>query len=139
MGLNKLLTNQTGTYALVLYVEKSRSIAVGKLGVCSFIEGFYVYIGSAFGPGGIRARLKRHWLGNGRQHWHIDYLREIAKPVEAVYLVSEEKLEATWVEKLISVSVEKDMLIEGFGATDSAAPSHLFYYKETPDLISKLD
>lgn len=36
--------------------------------------GWYVYAGSACGPGGIRARLARHFRPDKRAHWHIDQL-----------------------------------------------------------------
>lgn len=36
--------------------------------------GFYVYAGSAFGPGGIRARVGRHLRADKKPHWHIDFL-----------------------------------------------------------------
>ena len=36
--------------------------------------GLYVYAGSAFGPGGIRARVGRHLRMDKKPHWHIDQL-----------------------------------------------------------------
>jgi len=40
------------------------------------LPGYYIYIGSAFGPGGVRARMLRHLRADKPKHWHIDYLRE---------------------------------------------------------------
>ena len=37
--------------------------------------GYYVYLGSALGPGGLRARITHHQKLSPRPHWHIDYLR----------------------------------------------------------------
>ena len=37
--------------------------------------GYYVYLGSALGPGGLRARIAHHQKPSLRPHWHIDYLR----------------------------------------------------------------
>ncbi len=50
----------------------------GALGLLDVSPGWYVYIGSAFDPGGVRARCLRHWRG-GRPHWHIDYLRPLCR------------------------------------------------------------
>lgn len=36
--------------------------------------GWYIYAGSARGPGGIAARLGRHLDGTGKRRWHIDAL-----------------------------------------------------------------
>ncbi len=64
-----------GTYSLLLYLPRTRLIRVGKLGEFGFANGHYCYVGSAFGPGGLRARLRHHARPAARPHWHIDYLR----------------------------------------------------------------
>ena len=46
-----------GTYALVLRVSAPTTLAVGQLGDITFSPGYYVYIGSAHGPGGVKARV----------------------------------------------------------------------------------
>ncbi|MBT8467436.1 MAG: DUF123 domain-containing protein, partial [Deltaproteobacteria bacterium] len=35
-------------------------VEVGRLGTICFDAPFYVYVGSAFGPGGLAARLRAH-------------------------------------------------------------------------------
>jgi Uri superfamily endonuclease len=52
--------SSAGTYALVLAAQKQRTISVGKLGILDVRPGFYVYVGSALGPGGLAARIGRH-------------------------------------------------------------------------------
>ncbi len=49
----------TGSYALLMENRRCSSILVGALGEVEFKRGFYVYIGSAFGPGGVDARVRR--------------------------------------------------------------------------------
>lgn len=49
-----------GTYVLVIRLREPQEISVGRLGVFPFHHGYYVYIGSAFGPGGLKARIRRH-------------------------------------------------------------------------------
>jgi Uri superfamily endonuclease len=49
-----------GTYALLLSSAADGVIRVGRLGDLRLQPGFYVYVGSALGPGGVRARLAHH-------------------------------------------------------------------------------
>ncbi len=49
-----------GSYILILHLNRPERIAVGKLGKCSFPAGYYTYVGSALGPGGLASRLKHH-------------------------------------------------------------------------------
>jgi Uri superfamily endonuclease len=35
----------------------------------------YLYVGSAFGRGGLRARVGHHARRAVRFHWHVDYIR----------------------------------------------------------------
>jgi Uri superfamily endonuclease len=67
-----------GAYILELNVEDRLSLQVGKLGQVDFEPGRYLYVGSAYGPGGIAARVTRHLKRKGRRlHWHIDYLSAV--------------------------------------------------------------
>jgi len=61
-----------GTYALVVALDRSQHITIGRRGGFHFPAGFYIYIGSALGPGGLSARIGRHLLAEKRLHWHID-------------------------------------------------------------------
>jgi Uri superfamily endonuclease len=66
---------------LVLRLDTPQTIAIGRLGSIDFPVGWYLYVGSAHGPGGLHARLARHRRrlgGTKRAHWHVDYLREHA-------------------------------------------------------------
>src|SRR5208337_3227365 len=64
-----------GTYALLLSTASDAEIRVGRLGDMRLQSGFYVYVGSALGPGGVRARVNHHMRASPRHHWHIDYVR----------------------------------------------------------------
>jgi len=67
------LPSLPGTYALVLRFSKRLEIIVGKLGVLSVQAGYYVYVGSALGPGGLAARVGRHCRREKALRWHVDY------------------------------------------------------------------
>ena len=68
------MRNLPGTYALILVSSSDRWIEIGKLGKFLIQPGYYVYAGSAFGPGGLKARIAHHMRISQRPHWHIDYL-----------------------------------------------------------------
>ena len=54
------LPSLPGTYVLLMRLSKRLDISVGTLGVLSAQAGYYVYVGSALGPGGLAARVGRH-------------------------------------------------------------------------------
>jgi len=58
------IPSEKGTYAIYIHLPRSKTITIGKLGRFNFPIGAYVYIGSAFGSGGLRSRLKRHIYGS---------------------------------------------------------------------------
>ncbi|MGD9093994.1 MAG: GIY-YIG nuclease family protein [Anaerolineales bacterium] len=127
------LPTSPGTYALLLYLPSATTLKVGKLGAFNFPVGEYVYLGSAFNPGGMRARLGRHIRGGGRPKWHIDYLRGVANVYGYHYLIhgydstpGKQPLECQW-SQAFSVLSEAQFLIPGFGASDCRAgcPAHL--------------
>jgi len=78
-----------GTYALILSCLAEQTVQIGKLGPLSLHPGWYVYVGSAFGPGGLAARLARHRAVEKRLRWHIDYIRA-ATQLEEVWYTNDE-------------------------------------------------
>jgi len=44
----------------------------------------YLYAGSAYGPGGIPARVKRHLKPDKKVHWHIDRLTNAGTVVSVI-------------------------------------------------------
>ena len=70
------LPKRPGIYALVLYIERSIVLKVGKLGDCIFQKGIYVYVGSARGKAStsLKWRILRHLRKKKRLKWHIDFL-----------------------------------------------------------------
>lgn len=82
-----------GTYCLILRNRVAWRGPVGRLQDCGFAAGWYVYVGSAFGTGGLRARLRHHLRISGRPRWHIDYLRSHMDICEIWYSVSQRHAE----------------------------------------------
>lgn len=124
-----------GTYALVLASRRERSIQIGKLGVLRIRPGSYVYVGSAFGPGGVRGRLGRHARSAARLHWHVDYLRRETSPREAWYSLRPVRREHEWAGRLRGTSLALEPF-RGFGASDCSCTSHLFFFEARPSTSS---
>ncbi|HEX3048057.1 MAG TPA: GIY-YIG nuclease family protein [Bacillota bacterium] len=125
-----------GTYALILEAKESGIIGIGKLGPLAIEPGFYVYTGSAFGPGGLRARLRHHLNPDSKIHWHIDYLRRATEIVEIRYWVGPKRLEHK-VAKTFRAIPGAVVPLARFGASDCKCEAHLVYYKGKPhDRIS---
>ena len=123
-----------GTYVLALRLGSDRSICVGRLGEIDFPAGWYLYTGSALGPGGLRARVARHQrrLKSGkRAHWHIDYLREYTAWGGAWGRSSSQRLECAWASALRCLP-QAQIVAPGFGASDCQCPAHLVHTPRLP-------
>jgi Uri superfamily endonuclease len=119
------LTPAPGTYALLLERRNGGELLIGKWGWNSFPPGWYVYIGSALGPGGLRARVGHHLGPAARPHWHIDYLRREAVVRAVWYIPGGERREHAWARALGS-AWRNGAAVEGFGCSDCDCRAHLF-------------
>ena len=104
-------------------VPASTELEVGRLGRMTLDSAFYVYVGSALGPGGVGARLGRHLGPVRRRHWHIDHLRARARLVQALPIRTADDLECELAESLSPIC---DWSHRGFGCSDCDCDSHLF-------------
>lgn len=121
----------SGVYALHLLLPTERRLLIGRLGTVDFPAGEYIYIGSARGPGGLHARLKRHLRDDAKLHWHIDYLRTESLVLGCWYAITEISLECKWSHRLTKHSA-LDTPIPGFGCSDCRSKgehcrTHLFH------------
>lgn len=125
----------SGTYILALRLWTPCEFSVGRLGAAPFAAGWYLYAGSAMGPGGLQARLARHrrqrWSGK-RLHWHIDYVRERSQWAGAWVRASSERFECAWASALRDLPAAR-VVLPGFGASDCECPSHLVWVPSLPD------
>lgn len=115
-----------GTYALYLKLDEGAEISVGRLGVFSFPAGYYVYVGSALGSGGLRARLARHQRRDNKLHWHIDYFLTRASIVGVQVDFSGERLECHWAQLWLRIPGAQ-IIAPRFGASDCHCIAHLIY------------
>ena len=120
-----------GTYSLILSSSVEKSVNISKLGTLFLKPGFYVYIGSAFGPGGLKARIKHHFSYSTRPHWHLDYLRPALSVCEIWYTYDQTRREHQWA-AIHSQTRGSILPLPGFGSSDCRCLSHLFFYKSKP-------
>ncbi len=105
-------------------------LTVGHLGTYDFAAGYYLYVGSAFGPGGVQSRVRYHMKRvKTRTYWHIDYLREHTRMCQIWSIACSVRLEQTWCKGLEN---HYPVPVLGFGASDSSCSSHLLYSPREP-------
>jgi Uri superfamily endonuclease len=125
------LPEENGTYILITSVREMKHLRIGSLGDWDIIPGFYAYVGSAFGSGGLKARIHHHLESTAEPHWHIDYFLKVANPVEVWFTTCSRKLEHHWADLL---ETRFRVPIPRFGSSDyhRSRASHLFYSKRRP-------
>ena len=119
-----------GVYCLV-FENHECTVRVGALETLTFRAGWYIYVGSALGSGGLK-RLARHIslarLRDRQPKWHVDYL--LTSPgfslSYAIFAVTQERCECRLAQAL------NDPGILGFGCSDCSCSSHLLYRQGDP-------
>jgi Uri superfamily endonuclease len=125
------LTSRPGTYALVLACRKTGSLRVGTVGVMPLQQGFYLYVGSAFGPGGLASRIQHHRQIAANPHWHIDYLRAVCAVVEVWFTTNSARREHSWAKAAAGLPGAR-VPTPGFGSSDCNCRTHLFGFERMP-------
>lgn len=127
------LPEAKGTYVLLASLSQAKRMEIGRLGAFDLVPGFYAYVGSAHGSGGLLARIQHHLESTAEPHWHIDYLLQWAVPMEVWYAIADRKLEQDWAEFLAQSPIFRAP-IPRFGSSDyrRSRTTHLFYAKRRP-------
>lgn len=126
-----LVTSRPGVYALILELRGELSVRAGRVrGLLP--PGVYVYIGSARGPGGVKARVLRHMKREKKIKWHVDQLTAAARIAGVVFAETNSR------ECVLTPHLEKlgfEHLLPGFGSSDctSGCRSHLFSRKTSSE------
>lgn len=121
------LPARPGAYALALRLDIPVDLPLVELPIRSPLRrlspGWHVYAGSARGPGGLAARLRRHFRPGKPVHWHIDRLT--AAPVRVAALALPGAAECEIVARLLATG-HFTVPVPGFGSTDCRrCESHL--------------
>jgi Uri superfamily endonuclease len=133
-----VLPADPGSYALFLKIPIQQKLAIGQLRISEFLAGYYLYLGSAHGPGGLQARLGRHLRTGKKHHWHIDALRAVSEVQGYCYLIEQKypqsnlPVECQWSQKLIALPGVQ-VPLPGFGASDCklGCQTHLLFLTQT--------
>ncbi|MFB6079029.1 MAG: DUF123 domain-containing protein [Halarchaeum sp.] len=120
-----------GTYTLLLELAEAATVAFGAAGERELEPGWYAYAGSAFGPGGLDARVDRHQrVARGEhdvRHWHIDYLTGHSETrLDAVFVTEGDDRECALARTLAAAGEA----VSGLGASDCDCESHVAYAPE---------
>jgi sugar fermentation stimulation protein A len=116
-----------GSYLVIFRLPKKKIIRVGSLGDLPLRGGYYTYVGSA--RRGLSARIERHRRLRKKSFWHIDDLSAQADFHAALPVRSADDLECEMASALEDFS---EGSVPGFGSSDCACPSHLFWTREDP-------
>ncbi len=107
-----------GTYTVIFRNDADATVTVGALGTFDFPSGYYGYVGSAFGPGGVRARTDRHRRQHiARKKWNIDHMKPLFRAVEVWWTNDPIRRECSWSAALASTP-GFDCPAAGFGSHD---------------------
>lgn len=117
-----------GTYILLLGLTDRSTVEFGRGNRAELAPGLYAYVGSALGPGGLAARLRRHASSGVRMHWHVDFLLPHVELMGALVVDDGRRHECSWASW---VGENSRLCIPGFGASDCRCRGHLFYL-DTP-------
>ncbi len=116
-----------GGYALLMRLDEPTVFLRGKERQ-TLESGWYVYAGSACGPGGVGARLRRHFRRDKTLHWHVDQLTVRAARTEAFAIAGGKECDIV---TSLSRTGRFDFPIVGFGSSDCAeCPAHLLKWRK---------
>ena len=117
-----------GCYILCLEaLHPGKHIRIGRCGNLLLNTGEYLYVGSAHGPGGLKARILHHLGKSRRIHWHVDYLGSQCRVTRVGYASVPREEECRWAARLGSLAQPP---LKGFGSSDCRCPAHLFHLSQ---------
>ena len=122
------LKPEPGTYALVCTCRSTRRITVGRLGTMQLRPGMYIYVSSALGPGGVRARIAHHHRKVVSPYWHIDALRRYVRIDRVLVAYGRRRRECKWAAEFGALP-GASIPLPGFGSSDCHCAAHLFYFE----------
>ena len=114
-----------GSYILCITLEQDIQLEIGSLGINAFKKGYYLYIGSALGSGGLTKRVERHLKNEKKLFWHIDYFlnSQYTKVVALAWKSLNQKIECQISQTLDTI--ENIDYIPNFGSSDCNCTGHL--------------
>ena len=120
------ISRLAGAYVLLVGIEREVTISRKGRQMISLKAGWYAYCGSAKGPGGLKARVGRHFKPDKTRHWHIDHLTDGEATLAVLTVAGGDEC------ALIKSLVESGAFtpaVPGFGSSDCrTCKSHLMMW-----------
>jgi Uri superfamily endonuclease len=122
-------------------LDRPRTFAVvgGHFRDVHLPAGHYVYVGSAFGAGGVRARVGHHLGYSVRPLWNVDYVRRAMFIREVWCTYDVVPREHAWAKAIFYDSLDGAVIVPKFGAWDCVkwgparrCPTHFLHYVRPP-------
>ncbi len=112
-----------GAYVLLIELGAPLALDIAGLPRARLAPGRYAYCGSAYGPGGLKARIGRHLCAEKAVRWHVDRLTAGGRVVDVQAVPGGRECDLlARVLDMPGASVP----VPGFGSSDCrACPAHL--------------
>ncbi len=124
----------SGAGAYVLLIELGAPLALEVAGLARAVlpAGRYAYCGSAYGPGGLKARIGRHLRAEKAVRWHVDRLIVAGRVVDVRAIPGGRECEL--LARVLEVP-GASVPVPGFGSSDCrACLAHLVALPDDVDL-----
>ncbi len=119
------MSSLKGTYLFVFRLRETLNVKTAGGKRFYLPEGVYVYVGSAFGKGGISKRVLRHLKKNKPKRWHLDYITTTERWEFLFCLPIYGRRVECSVASLLGGSKDFEP-VRGFGCSDCNCDAHLF-------------
>jgi Uri superfamily endonuclease len=126
------LPGDPGAYVLTIALAKHLCLNLSQFAGSTLAPGTYAYCGSAYGPGGIRARVARHLRRDKPLRWHVDRLTAAGR-IDLVGIRVGGR-ECDLVDEILSFG--GTVVLHGFGSSDcNRCPTHLLALPDEANLL----
>ncbi len=121
-----------GAYVLLIELGAPLLLEVASLPRAVLPAGRYAYCGSAYGPGGLRARIGRHLRADKALRWHVDRLTAAGRVVDVQAVPG--RRECDLLARVLDMPGAA-VPVPGFGSSDCRrCPAHLVALPDDFDL-----
>ena len=129
-----------GTYAALFALPRPTYFsAIGRAGrflTVTSESGYFVYVGSAFGSGGVLAHIQNHARHATNILWHLDSVRAAMALAKIWFTFDSTKRECAWSNLLHNV-LGGSVPVPGFGAAEcDRCPAPFYHFVERPSFAT---
>lgn len=129
------LPRAPGAYSLLIRLDRLLVLDMPAFRGKTLAPGLFAYCGSAYGPGGIRARVSRHLRAGKPLRWHVDRLTAAGCVLQAGLSISGRECDlVAGIRSCGGIAA-----LPGFGSSDCAAcEAHLLRLPDGADLPAEI-